>query len=103
MKVSNNFISTADERKREKNLDPVNDRSETEAMYYFEMEKFDLLTAEEEYRYSRTIRINFQAMVDKVIQSNSSSRELSTIKDMLKKWKKDDSALKPQQIHRKEA
>ena len=74
---------------------------ETTTTYLREMGRFDLLTPEQEGKYSRTIREGFDAIITAIRHDQSGVREMELLKDRINLWENRDPFLKPkkQQIN----
>ncbi len=74
---------------------------ETTTTYLREMGQFDLLTPEEEAKYSRAIREGFNAIIVSIRDDDSSTREIKMLVERIDLWEKRDPSLKPkkQQIN----
>ena len=74
---------------------------ETTTTYLREMGQFDLLTPEEEAKYSRAIREGFNAIIVSIRDDSSSTREIKMLVERIDLWEKRDPSLKPkkQQIN----
>ncbi len=68
---------------------------ETTTTYLREMGQFDLLTPEEEAKYSRTIRQGFEAIITAIREDVSGVKEMQMLKDRIDLWEKRDPTLKP--------
>lgn len=68
---------------------------ETTTTYLREMGRFDLLTPEEEAKYSKTIRQGFEAIISAIREDSSGVRELLLLKERIDLWEKRDPTLKP--------
>ena len=71
------------------------DNEETTTTYLREMGQFDLLTPEEEAKYSRTIREGFNAIIDAIRESDTSVPEIKMLVDRIDLWQRRDPSLKP--------
>ncbi len=72
---------------------------ETTTTYLREMGRFDLLTPEEEEKYSKTIREGFDAIIRAIRQDDSSMPEVKQLVDRIALWEKRDPTLKPKKQH----
>ena len=68
---------------------------ETTTTYLREMGQFDLLTPEEEAKYSKTIREGFNAIITAIRADKSDSTEMRMLIDRIDLWEKRDPTLKP--------
>lgn len=68
---------------------------ETTTTYLREMGLFDLLTPEDEAKYSKTIREGFDAIIKAIRADDSSTTEMKMLKDRIDLWEKRDPTLKP--------
>jgi len=68
---------------------------ETTTTYLREMGQFDLLTPDEEAKYSKTIREGFDAIVEAIRQDTSETTELKMLVDRIDLWQRRDPTLKP--------
>lgn len=75
--------------------DDSHEAEETTTTYLREMGRFDLLTPEEEAKYSKTIRQGFESIIQAVREDTSGVRELSLLKERIDLWEKRDPTLKP--------
>lgn len=75
--------------------DDGHEAEETTTTYLREMGRFDLLTPEEEAKYSKTIRQGFQAIIQAIREDESGVRELQLLRERLDLWEKRDPTLKP--------
>lgn len=71
------------------------DSEETTTTYLREMGMFDLLTPEEEAKYSRTIREGFDSIVGAIREHNTSVPEMTMLVDRINLWERRDPTLKP--------
>ncbi len=71
------------------------DQEETTTTYLREMGRFDLLTPEEEGKYSRTIREGFDAIITAIREDESCVADMNSLKARLELWEKRDPTLKP--------
>ncbi len=71
------------------------DNEETTTTYLREMGQFDLLTPEEEAKYSRTIREGFNAIIDAIRESDTSVPEIRMLVERIELWQRRDPSLKP--------
>jgi RNA polymerase primary sigma factor len=71
------------------------DSEETTTTYLREMGQFDLLTPEDEAKYSKTIREGFDAIIKAIRADESGTTEMKMLKDRIDLWEKRDPTLKP--------
>ena len=71
------------------------DAEETTTTYLREMGRFDLLTPEEEAKYSKTIRQGFEAIITAIREDSSGVREIDLLRERIDLWEKRDPTLKP--------
>lgn len=71
------------------------DSEETTTTYLREMGQFDLLTPEEEAKYSKTIREGFDAIIFAIRELDSDITEIKMLVDRIALWEKRDPTLKP--------
>ena len=72
---------------------------ETTTTYLREMGRFDLLTPEEEEKYSKTIREGFDAIIRAIRQDDSGVPEITVLVERIALWEKRDPTLKPKKQH----
>ena len=75
--------------------DEPHDGEETTTTYLREMGRFDLLTPEEEAKYSRTIRQGFESIIQAIRDDNSGVKDLELLCTRIALWEKRDPTLKP--------
>ena len=75
--------------------DDEHDAEETTTTYLREMGRFDLLTPEEEAKYSKTIRQGFEAIITAIRKDKSGVREIDLLRERIELWEKRDPTLKP--------
>ncbi len=75
--------------------DDAHDGEETTTTYLREMGRFDLLTPEEEAKYSRTIRQGFESIIEAIRADTSEKKEIELLCTRLALWEKRDPTLKP--------
>ena len=75
--------------------DETHEAEETTTTYLREMGRFDLLTPEEEAKYSKTIREGFDSIIQSIIDDVSGFPEIDLLKTRIELWKKRDPTLKP--------
>ena len=68
---------------------------ETTTTYLREMGQFDLLTPEEEAKYSKTIREGFDAIIEAIREDTSGVNEIKLLVDRIDLWHRRDPTLKP--------
>lgn len=68
---------------------------ETTTTYLREMGRFDLLTPEEEAKYSKTIRQGFEAIITAIREDESGVKEIQLLRDRIDLWERRDPTLKP--------
>ncbi len=68
---------------------------ETTTTYLREMGRFDLLTPDEEAKYSKTIRQGFEAIIAAIREDASGVKELVVLRERIDLWEKRDPTLKP--------
>ncbi|WP_028584819.1 sigma-70 family RNA polymerase sigma factor [Desulfogranum mediterraneum] len=68
---------------------------ETTTTYLREMGQFDLLTPEEEAKYSKTIREGFDAIIAAVRIDESDTKEIQMLVERIDLWQRRDPTLKP--------
>ncbi|PIE59963.1 MAG: RNA polymerase subunit sigma [Desulfobulbus propionicus] len=68
---------------------------ETTTTYLREMGQFDLLTPEEEAKYSKTIREGFDAIIDAIRSDESGVKEIGMLVERIDLWQRRDPNLKP--------
>jgi len=71
------------------------DAEETTTTYLREMGRFDLLTPEEEAKYSKTIRQGFEAIINAIREDTSGIKEIDLLCERIDLWEKRDPTLKP--------
>ncbi len=71
------------------------DAEETTTTYLREMGRFDLLTPEEEAKYSKTIRQGFEAIITAIREDESGVREIDLLRERIDLWERRDPTLKP--------
>ncbi len=75
--------------------DESHDPEETTTTYLREMGQFELLTPEEEGKYSRTIREGFDAIIRAIRSDESGVDEMRRLRERIDLWEKRDPSLKP--------
>jgi RNA polymerase primary sigma factor len=75
--------------------DDVHEAEETTTTYLREMGRFDLLTPEEEAKYSKTIRQGFESIIQAIREDGSGVKEMRLLADRIDLWEKRDPTLKP--------
>lgn len=73
----------------------AHEAEETTTTYLREMGRFDLLTPEEEAKYSRTIRQGFEAIITAIREDDSGVKEIQLLRERIDLWEKRDPTLKP--------
>jgi RNA polymerase primary sigma factor len=68
---------------------------ETTTTYLREMGQFDLLTPEDEAKYSKTIREGFDSIINAIRKDKSGTPEMKILIDRIDLWEKRDPTLKP--------
>ena len=68
---------------------------ETTTTYLREMGRFDLLTPEEEAKYSKTIRQGFESIIIAIREEDSGVKEMALLRERIDLWEKRDPTLKP--------
>ena len=68
---------------------------ETTTTYLREMGQFDLLTPDDEARYSKTIREGFDAIIKGIRADKSKTTEMKMLVERIDLWEKRDPTLKP--------
>jgi RNA polymerase primary sigma factor len=71
------------------------DSEETTTTYLREMGQFDLLTPEDEAKYSKTIREGFDAIIAAIRKDSSGTTEILALVERIHLWEKRDPTLKP--------
>ncbi|MFH0784786.1 MAG: sigma-70 family RNA polymerase sigma factor [Pseudomonadota bacterium] len=75
--------------------DDSHEAEETTTTYLREMGRFDLLTPEEEAKYSKTIRQGFESIISAIREDNSGVKEVQILRERIDLWEKRDPTLKP--------
>lgn len=75
------------------------DVEETTTTYLREMGQFELLTPEEEEKYSKTIREGFEAIIRSIRNAEDPTKDVKTLIDRIALWEKRDPTLKPKKQH----
>ncbi|GAB6191816.1 sigma-70 family RNA polymerase sigma factor [Desulfocastanea catecholica] len=73
----------------------THEAEETTTTYLREMGRFDLLTPEEEAKYSKTIRQGFEAIIAAIREDISGTKEIQLLRERIDLWEKRDPTLKP--------
>lgn len=81
------------------NKDEAQDVEETTTTYLREMGRFDLLTPEEEEKYSKTIREGFDGIIKTIRTADSGVTEINLLVERIALWEKRDPTLKPKKQH----
>ena len=68
---------------------------ETTTTYLREMGLFDLLTPDDEAKYSKTIREGFNAIIEAIREDDSGTTEMKMLIDRINLWERRDPTLKP--------
>ncbi|PIE55706.1 MAG: RNA polymerase subunit sigma [Desulfobulbus propionicus] len=68
---------------------------ETTTTYLREMGQFDLLTPEDEAKYSKTIREGFDAIIEAIRTNTSGAPEIKMLVERIDIWQRKDPTLKP--------
>lgn len=71
------------------------DSEETTTTYLREMGQFDLLTPEEEAKYSKAIREGFNAIITAIRTDDSETTEMKMLVERIDLWQRRDPSLKP--------
>ncbi len=71
------------------------DSEETTTTYLREMGLFDLLTPEEEAKYSKTIREGFDSIIEAIRRVETDVPEIQKLVDRIELWQRRDPTLKP--------
>lgn len=79
--------------------DELQEAEETTTTYLREMGRFDLLTPEEEEKYSKIIREGFDAIIKTIHSDESGVEEMKALVDRISLWEKRDPTLKPKKQH----
>ncbi len=80
-------------------LEPAQDVEETTTTYLREMGRFELLTPEEEEKYSKTIREGFDSIIRTIRTDTSKVPAVSMLAERIDLWEKRDPTLKPKKQH----
>jgi RNA polymerase primary sigma factor len=72
---------------------------ETTTTYLREMGQFDLLTPQEEEKYSKAIRQGFDAIISAIRGDDSGTAEIVALVERIALWEKRDPTLKPKKQH----
>lgn len=75
--------------------DDTHEAEETTTTYLREMGRFDLLTPEEEAKYSKTIRQGFESIISAIREDQSGVKEVQLLRERIDLWEKRDPTLKP--------
>lgn len=75
--------------------DDTHEAEETTTTYLREMGRFDLLTPEEEAKYSKTIRQGFESIISAIREDTSGVKEVQILRERIDLWEKRDPTLKP--------
>lgn len=79
--------------------DELSEPEETTTTYLREMGQFDLLTPEEEGKYSKTIREGFDAIIRAIRKDKPKVAEMVALAERIELWEKRDPTLKPKKQH----
>lgn len=79
--------------------DEASEVEETTTTYLREMGRFDLLTPEDEEKYSKAIRTGFRTIIEAIRTDQSGIIELKMIKNKIDLWERRDPTLKPKKQH----
>jgi RNA polymerase primary sigma factor len=93
-----NNTSQADAKKAKDTAvaeEETHEAEETTTTYLREMGRFDLLTPEEEAKYSRSIRQGFESIIIAIREDGSGVKEIHLLKERIDLWEKRDPTLKP--------
>lgn len=95
--VRNDSSSSENSKEEEVSLPEVDthEAEETTTTYLREMGRFDLLTPEEEAKYSKTIRQGFEAIITAIREDRSGVKEVEVLRERIDLWEKRDPTLKP--------
>lgn len=80
-------------------VEPAQEVEETTTTYLREMGRFDLLTPEEEEKYSKTIREGFDSIIRTIRTDQSEIPAVKILADRIDLWEKRDPTLKPKKQH----
>lgn len=80
-------------------LEPSQEIEETTTTYLREMGRFELLTPEEEEKYSKTIREGFDSIIRTIRTDESDITAVKILADRIDLWEKRDPTLKPKKQH----
>ncbi len=72
---------------------------ETTTTYLREMGRFDLLTPEEEEKYSKAIREGFDAIINSIRNCKEDILDIKILADQIDLWERRDPSLKPKKQH----
>jgi RNA polymerase primary sigma factor len=73
----------------------THEAEETTTTYLREMGRFDLLTPEEEAKYSKTIRQGFESIIQAIREDQTGVKEMKLLAERIDLWEKRDPTLKP--------
>ena len=93
-----NDLKDADQIKADAKIEP-HEPEETTTTYLREMGRFDLLTSEEEEKYSKAIRSGFDAIIIVIRGHDSGVPEIELLVERIALWEKRDPTLKPKKQH----
>lgn len=93
--------TTSDNKKDKltKQKDEVQEVEETTTTYLREMGRFNLLTPQEEEKYSKAIREGFDAIINIARTNSAGSAEINKLVEQIALWEKRDPTLKPKKQH----
>ncbi|MEN8140409.1 MAG: sigma-70 family RNA polymerase sigma factor [Thermodesulfobacteriota bacterium] len=83
----------------ENKLEPPQEVEETTTTYLREMGRFELLTPEEEEKYSKTIREGFDSIIRTIRTDQSEIPAVGMLAERIDLWEKRDPTLKPKKQH----
>lgn len=75
--------------------DEAHEAEETTTTYLREMGQFELLTPEEEAKYSKAIRQGFDSIISSIREDGSGVKEMRVLRERIDLWEKRDPTLKP--------
>ncbi len=93
--------STSDDKKDKviNQKDEAQEVEETTTTYLREMGRFDLLTPQEEEKYSKAIREGFDAIINIARTNSAGSPDINKLVEQIALWEKRDPTLKPKKQH----
>lgn len=86
---------SAQEDKVTSSDEDAHEAEETTTTYLREMGQFELLTPEEEAKYSKAIRQGFDSIIAAIREDSSGVSELAVLRERIDLWEKRDPTLKP--------